>query len=1069
MRNQYLYTDKTLYKNGNIFMVTKIGSKLKATLSFLVVCTLLATGFSAFATADDTSPMRLDIEIGQNSYSMIESEQGITIEMQDYGRIPTIGGPTLPSKIVFIAIPQGAIVKDVTYTTGSDIVLDGQYDIAPVPAAIPLLEDGYSSDLYTAQMQQYEANYQSIYGSDEAYPQKIVEFVQTSGYRQYNLVEVRVTPFTYHPLSKALIYHEDIEVFVDYEFPDEQTQLNSQNQIAYPSLEAQDIIINFQDTYSWYTQQPLADRDTYDYVVITLDSLTDDITALTAWETMKGRSVYVATTNWISSTYSGYDLAAKMRAFLRDKYLDWGIEYVCLIGDYDDVPMRRTSQDVGYGQPETDFYYAELSYADSSSWDSDGDHNYGENSDSIDYVAEVHVGRIPWSNPSTVSNICEKSAAYEQNDDDSYKENILLLGAFFWDNDPNPVTDNAVLMEEIVSNSWFSTWDMTRMYEVGYSSYSCDADITNANVVSDWSSNRYGFVNWAGHGSPTGCYRYHPSTAFITSSNCPSLNDNYPAIIFADACSNSDTDNLNLGQSMIKQGGVGFLGATKVAMGSPGWDSPNDGSSQSMDYYFTTSVTSHARTQGQAHTYTLKTMYQYGLWNYNKYETFEWGALWGNPDLGMEYVSGIPAPSKPITPSGTEYGEIGQTYTYRSRCTHPDDLDVQYRWSFGDGTTTEWSDFVAPDTLVSMAHSWDHEGYYGVRVQARDTDGYEGLWSDSLLVTISYPNDAPLKPAVPTGPTQVETGEQATFSFQTQDPDGDEIQYRMSWGDGTYSDWTEWVASGTEEQLSYSWNTAGTYSIRIQAQDHYEDKSGWSDQLRVTVFDETNSPPEVEIVEPSDGALISGVVRIAGVASDPDGDSTIRSVEVSVDGSFYSVYGSESWYLNFDFSEFEPGMVEIAARAWDGEFYSELDVISVEVEEVVNAAPDTPQISGPSEGKFGTEYAFNFTANDPDGDDIMFVVDWGDGSTEETSLVSSGQTIQLSHTWTESTVDGETVDTAYLLKAKAVDSKDAESDWGTMDVTMPYTPENPFVEFIQAILQIVLERFPILGQLFSFF
>jgi hypothetical protein len=28
-------------------------------------------------------------------------------------------------------------------------------------------------------------------------------------------------------------------------------------------------------------------------------------------------------------------------------------------------------------------------------------------------------------------------------------------------------------------------------------------------------------------------------------------------------------------------------------------------------------------------------MYTYGLWSYVKYETFEWGALWGNPNLGM--------------------------------------------------------------------------------------------------------------------------------------------------------------------------------------------------------------------------------------------------------------------------------------------------------------------------------------------------------------------------------------------------------------------------------------------------
>ena len=988
--------------------------------------------------------------------------------MQDWGRIPTIGGPTLPSKIVFIAIPQGAIVKDITYTTGSDIVLEGEYDIEPVPVAAPLLEDLETSELYSAQMAEYEANYQSIYGSNEAYPEKIAEFVQTSGYRQYNIVEVRVTPFTYHPLSKTLIYHEDIEVFVDYDFPDEQTQMDAENQIAYAPFEAPEIIINHYDTYEWYNQQPLADRDTYDYVIITLDSLTDDITALTAWETMKGRSVYVATTDWISNTYSGYDLAAKMRAFLRDKYLTWGIEYVCLIGDYDDVPMRRTAQDLGYGAPETDFYYAELSSPDSTSWDSDGDHNYGENSDSIDYLAEVHVGRIPWSDPTTVANICQKSADYEQNADNSYKKNILLLGAFFWDNDPNPVTDNAELMEEIVSNSWFNSWTKTRMYEQGYSSYSSDADITRTNVVSDWGSNQYGFVNWAGHGSPTGCYRYHPSTAFITSSDCTSLNDNYPAIIFADACSNSDTDHLNLGKAMIKQGGVGFVGATKVALGSPGWNSPNDGSSQSMDYYFTVAVTSLAHTQGSGHTDTLRIMYQNGLWSYNKYETFEWGALWGNPDLGMTYIPGIPTPSRPQTPMGPEYGEINETYTFRSYATHPDDSNLQYRWNFG-GDITDWSSFVPEGQTVSQTYTWEEQGNYLVRVQARDVDEVEGPWSNALQITISTPNHAPSTPNAPSGPTQVEVGEEATYSFSSIDPDNHEIQYRVSWGDSTYSDWTDWVASGTELELSHSWTQSQTYSVRVQSQDRFGGKSSWSEATRVAVFDETNSPPSVQISSPSDGAIVSGDLRFEGSASDPDGDSTIRSVEVIIQGTYYSAVGKSSWYFEYDTTNLENGEYAISARAWDGEYYSDLDTISIVIENVDNNAPQTPTITGPSEGKFGTEYTFNFTATDPDGDDVKFIIDWGDDETEETIYIASGETVEVSHTWVDATRLGETIDTAYVLKAKAVDINDAESTWGTMDVTMPYTPESPLLEFINAVIGFIVERFPFLGQLFSFF
>ena len=303
--------------------------------------------------------------------------------------------------------------------------------------------------------------------------------------------------------------------------------------------------------------------------------------------------------------------------------------------------------------------------------DDDEDHQWGEDSDYIDFYAEVNVGRIPWSSSSIVSSICSKSVTYEQNDDPSFKKNILLLGAFFWDNDPNPRTDNAVLMEAKVDQPWMSDWTMTRMYEEGYSTYPMDYDLTNSNVVSVWSSGTFGFVNWAGHGSPTACYRYHPSTPFISSSDCSSLNDNYPAIIFADACSNSDTDYVNIGQAMMQQGGVGFLGATKVAYGMPGWSGAYDGSSQSLDYFFTTCVTSGDYTIGEAHQWALREMYTNGLWGDVKYEMFEWGALWGNPDLSMEpqlleinLPDGVPEYFTPNVPMTVTVQIIENTDTY---------------------------------------------------------------------------------------------------------------------------------------------------------------------------------------------------------------------------------------------------------------------------------------------------------------------------------------------------------------------------------------------------------------------
>ncbi len=179
--------------------------------------------------------------------------------------------------------------------------------------------------------------------------------------------------------------------------------------------------------------------------------MVDVIEHLAQWEHEKGRNVNVVTLSGITENYDGFDTPEKIRNSLREKYPDgpWGIKEICIIGHRDDIPMRKTSQRLSFNDEpvETDFYYVELSLPDNEAWDPDQDHVYGENNDIIDFYSEVTVGRIPWSDPDTVRHICEKSVAFEQKTDPSYKNNILILANFVDEN-----TDGATFREYCVNN-----------------------------------------------------------------------------------------------------------------------------------------------------------------------------------------------------------------------------------------------------------------------------------------------------------------------------------------------------------------------------------------------------------------------------------------------------------------------------------------------------------------------------------------------------------------------------------------------------------------------------------------
>ena len=276
---------------------------------------------------------------------------------------------------------------------------------------------------------------------------------------------------------------------------------------------------------------------------------------------------------------------------------------------------------------------------------------------------------------------------------------------------------------------WMASWSKTRMYERD-SDYFHDYVLNHLNVVSVWSQGKYGFVSWHAHGSPEGSYV--GNQAFIHINDCSELNDEYPAIISAASCSNSDTDYLNIGQAMMKQGAVGFLGANKAAYYSSGWKDPNDGSDQSVKYFFTKAVTSRLYTQGAALQYAISEMYVRGLWFDLYYETFCHGSLWGNPDLGViSPYENIP-PGKPEIPDGPSSGKIRTDYTYSTLSDDQNGDDIYFLFDWGDGTNSGWIGPFNSGETGSASHSWSSEGSFSIKVIASDIHGSESEWSDPL-------------------------------------------------------------------------------------------------------------------------------------------------------------------------------------------------------------------------------------------------------------------------------------------------------------------------------------------------
>jgi hypothetical protein len=82
-----------------------------------------------------------------------------------------------------------------------------------------------------------------------------------------------------------------------------------------------------------------------------------------------------------------------------------------------------------------------------------------------------------------------------------------------------------------------------------------------------------------------------------------------------------------------------------------------------------------------------------------------------------------------------------------------------------------------------------------------------------------------------------------------------------------------------------------------------------------------------------------------------------------------------------------------------------------------NQPPDAPIIEGPMRGVVGINYSFTFKSTDPDGDNVLYVIDWNDGTNLEiTDFYPSGEEITLNHSWDH--------DGAFSIMAGAIDEND---------------------------------------------
>jgi len=427
-----------------------------------------------------SSGVSVRIDTGSAPYQIVRDGSGERVKVASPGwditRDP--GSPELPFRIVRILLPQGSTTAGTVAATFS-----GEHALrrgfAPVLATPAVSIDGGTADapqLFTA----------DALMTSTSYPPVRARLLSTGTLHGYTIATVAVFPFR---TEGGILYRaENFEITVPTR-PAEaplatrvrhregfreslRTRLTGmvENPSAIDAYSFPQVVVPKGELGFTPSIFPSLEGSAVDYVIVTTDALAASMQTLADWKTSKGVPTVVRTTQWIAANYrNGSDLAETIRTFAADAYAQWGITYLMLAGDVEQVPMRQAfSSYYGGGRNlPVDMYFGCLD----GDWNGDHDATFGEfGVDDADLLAEVYVGRLPVQNPAEATIMIEKIKDYERPVFRTYMKKVLLLGEVLFPQGwqpPQIVTLNGADITEFVRLSWMTdpSLSITRLYE----------------------------------------------------------------------------------------------------------------------------------------------------------------------------------------------------------------------------------------------------------------------------------------------------------------------------------------------------------------------------------------------------------------------------------------------------------------------------------------------------------------------------------------------------------------------------------------------------------------------------
>ncbi len=532
---------------------------------FLILLLLLnLLGFTPYLFAKEA----LTYSVSIKNFSISVSDNKLLVNAPGFSIYPTFS-ESAPVKILFYALPPSVEVTSIK----ADIISSKD---------IPVNEQRIIKSLrFNAEAHLRKTDLPCLY-------------FEQGKMRKWNFVKVYYVPFVDE--GSNIRVFDDVSFTINYKtHPLNSVELSDN---AFDTI-ASKLFVNFETAQDWYKKPLIIEEgEKFDYLIILSNSSLES--AISEFVKYKretdGFNVKIVSLQQINVQSKGDSIEERIRNYIKEHYLEWGIKYVLFVGSPRTLPMcymypepnekRDEDSRTRYvGRTPTDFFYSELD----STWDYDGDKLPGEFGEDTDYVEDfypdVFVGRIPFDDGENISQVLSNAVKYE-NSEENFRKSALLVGAMlYYAEEGKHRLDGAMVLNFVYENYLKpSNFNVVSMYEqegTKPSIFESSIPLTNENFVSEMKSAKYGLILWNAHGSP----QYIARKYWVDANNNGNVDSGEikwidlltttdlngyklaPSIIYSASCETAWPERNNFAKVALLRGASVYIGASRISYG----------------------------------------------------------------------------------------------------------------------------------------------------------------------------------------------------------------------------------------------------------------------------------------------------------------------------------------------------------------------------------------------------------------------------------------------------------------------------------------------------------------------